>query len=69
LKVVVEKALSKNQKAVNRQFRQLYYQAIVDSKTEEFDFEILKAFINTTVFTKALITFIIIQNLSYTIVE
>jgi hypothetical protein len=54
---------------VNWQFKQFYYQAEVNSNTKEFDFEILEASINTTVLTEALITLIVIQNLSYTIVE
>ena len=65
----MKKALSKNQEAVNWQLRQLHYQAIVDGETEEFDFEILEASINTIVLTKALITLIVVQDLSYTVVE
>jgi len=55
--------------AVNKQMRQLYQQARVDSKREEFDTKILKACLNTLVITEALITLIVVQNLSFTLVK
>jgi hypothetical protein len=67
--IIVEKALSKNQVAVNKQMRQLYQQAGVNSKREEFDTEILEACLDMSVITKALITLIVLQNLSFTLVE
>jgi hypothetical protein len=67
--ITVEKALSKNQVAVNKQLKQLYYQAKANSKTDKFDTEILEACLDTTVITEALITLIVVQNLSFCLVE
>jgi len=58
--IIVEKALSKNQVAVNKQMRQLYQQARANSKREEFDTKILKAYLDTLVIIKALITLIVV---------
>jgi hypothetical protein len=68
-KITVEKALSKNQVAVNLQLRQYYQQATGTSEQEELDTEILEAHLNTSIITEALITLIIVRNLSYTLVE
>jgi hypothetical protein len=54
---------------VNRQLRQLHRQAEADGETEEFDTEILEASLNTAVLTEALISLIVVRNLSFTIVE
>ena len=55
--------------AVNKQMRQLYQQARADSEREEFDTKILEACLNTSVITEALITLIVVQNLSFTLVK
>jgi len=67
--ITVERALSKNQVAVNKQLRQLYQQAEANDKRDEFNTKILEACLNTSVITKALITLIVVQNLSFTLVE
>jgi hypothetical protein len=67
--IIVEKALSKNQVVVNKQLRQYYQQANGTSEREEFDTEILEASLNTSIITEALITLIIVRNLSYCLVE
>jgi hypothetical protein len=67
--ITIEKALSKTQEAVKKQLRQLYHQAEATGKAEEFDLEILKASLNTIVLTEALISLIVVRNLSYTTVE
>jgi hypothetical protein len=67
--ITIEKALSKNQEAVNRQLRLLHRQAEVNGDAKEFDFEILEASLNTTVLTEALISLIVVRNLSFTMVE
>jgi hypothetical protein len=67
--IIVEKALSKNQVAVNKQMRQLYQQAGANNEREEFDTEILEACLDTSVITEALITLIVVRNLSFTLVE
>jgi hypothetical protein len=41
----------------------------VNGKTNELDIEILEACLNTGVITKALISFIVVQNLSFALVE
>ena len=70
-KITVEKALSKNQVAVNQQLKQLWHQAQAegDGKTEEFDTKILEACLDTAVITKALISLIVVRNLSFALVE
>ena len=49
--------------------RQLYQQARANSEREEFDTEILEACLDTSVITEALITLIVVRNLSFTLVE
>ena len=70
-KIIVKKALSKNQVTVNQQLRQLWHQAQAegDSKTEEFDTKILEACLDTVVITEALISLIVVRNLSFALVE
>jgi hypothetical protein len=58
--ITIEKALSKNQEAVNRQLRQLHRQAKADGETEEFDTEILEASLNIAVLIEALISLIVV---------
>ena len=67
--IIIEKPLSKNQMAVNQQLRQYYQQANRTSEREEFDTEVLEASLDVSVLTKALVTLIVIQNLSYCLVE
>jgi hypothetical protein len=67
--ITIEKALSKNQEAVNQQLRQLYRQAETNGDAEEFNLEILETSLNVPVFTEALITLIVVRNLSFAIVE
>jgi hypothetical protein len=65
----IEKTISQNQEAMNRQIKQLYHGAQAMGDTEKFDIEVLEGCLDITVITKALITLIIVRNLSYTIVE
>ena len=67
--IIVLKALSKNQEAVNKQLKQLHSQARANGETEEFDTKVLDSCLDTGVLTKALITLIIVQNLSFALVE
>jgi len=67
--IIIEKALSKNQVAVNKQLKQYYQQANGTSEREEFDTEVLEASLNTSIITEALVTLIVVQNLSYCLVE
>jgi hypothetical protein len=67
--IIIEKALSKNQVEVNYQLRQLYYQAEATGNTNELDIEILKAQLNKAVITEALITLIVVRNLSFCLAE
>jgi hypothetical protein len=69
LLVIIEKSVSKNQEVVNQQLRQLYYQAKTSRNTKNFNLEILEASLDIPVLTKALIAFIVVQNLLFTIVE
>jgi hypothetical protein len=67
--IIIKKALSKNQEAINRQLRLLYRQAKVNGDAKEFDFEILEAFLNIIVLTKALISLIVVRNLSFIMIK
>jgi hypothetical protein len=67
--ITIEKALSKNQVEVNQQLKQLYHQAKGTSATSELDTKILKAQLNKLVITEALISLIVVQNLSFCLVE
>ena len=67
--ITVEKALSKNQVEVNQQLKQLYYQAERTSATNELNTKILKAQLNKLVITEALISLIVVRNLSFCLVE
>jgi hypothetical protein len=67
--VVLPKTQSKNQEAVNQQIKQLYYEAQASGDTEEFDMEVLKSCLDPVVIAQALITLIVVRNLSYRMVE
>jgi hypothetical protein len=67
--VVLEKAVSKNQEAVNQQIRQLYRQAQQSGDAKDFYLEVLEASLDATVITEALISLIVVLNLSYNMVE
>ena len=67
--IVLEKALSKNQAEVNHQLQQLYYQAEATGHTDELDAKILHAQLNRDVITEALITLIVVRNLSFCLTE
>jgi hypothetical protein len=67
--IIVEKPLSKNQMAVNWQLRQYYQQADRTSEREEFETEVLEASLDVSVLTEALVTLIVVRNLSYCLVE
>ena len=59
--IIIEKPLSKNQIAVNQQLRQYYQQANGTNEREEFDTEVLKASLDVSVLTEALVTLIVVQ--------
>ena len=67
--IIVPKDLSKNQEKVQHQLTQLYGQAQAEGTTEEFDNQILADSINLKVLIKALITLIIVRNLSFILVK
>jgi hypothetical protein len=68
-KIPIEMAISKNQAIVNLQLRQYYHQATGTNEQKELDTEILEAHLNISVILEALITLIIVRNLSYALVE
>jgi hypothetical protein len=70
-KIVIEPLTSKNQVAVNEQLTQLWYKARAeeDDEVKEFNTEVLKACLNTEVITEALVSLIVVRNLSFTLVE
>ena len=61
--------MNKKQEVVNQQLRQLYNQAKTNGDTTEFNLEVLEASLNKPVLLEALITLIVVQNLSFTMVE
>jgi hypothetical protein len=69
--IIIAPSISKGQVAMNEQLKQLWYQAQADrdNEVEEFDTEVLEACLNIAVITKALISLIVVQNLSFTLVE
>jgi hypothetical protein len=54
---------------VNHQLRQLWRQAEANGDSKQFDLEVLKAGLNKAVITEALISLIVVRNLSYCLVE
>jgi hypothetical protein len=68
-KITIERALNKNQIVVNKQFRQLYQQTEANSEKNEFNVEILEAYLDTSVITKVLITLIVVRNLSFAFIK
>lgn len=69
--IIVKKALRKGQVVVNEQLKQLWYQAQVEGfdEVQEFDTEVLGAYLNIAVIIEALISLIVIRNLSFALVE
>jgi hypothetical protein len=67
--ILVAPSIGKGQVAVNEQLKQLWHQAQANEDVEEFDDEVLAACLNTTVITEALISLIVVRNLSFTLVE
>ena len=61
--------MNKKQEVVNQQLRQLYNQAKTNGDTTKFNLEVLEASLNKLVLLEALITLIVVQNLSFTMVE
>jgi hypothetical protein len=67
--VVIPKQSSKNQVVVRQQLKQYYYQAEASGDTIELDSEILRSCLNKVVITEALISLIVVQNLSFCLAE
>ena len=67
--ITVEKSVSKNQEAVREQLRQLYRQAESSGDTEGFNLEVLESYLNMPTFIEVLVALIVVQNLSYYMVE
>jgi hypothetical protein len=65
----IEKTLNKNQITINKQFKQLYQQTEANSEKNKFNIEILKTYLDTLVIIKALIIFIVVRNLSFTLIK
>ena len=67
--ITIEKLLSKKQEAVQQQLQQLYIQAKANGEIDGFHLEVLGACLNDEVVLEALITLIVVRNLSYNLVE
>ncbi len=67
--ITVKKSVSKNQKTVREQLKQLYRQTKSSEDTKGFNLEILESYLNVPAFIEALITLIVVRNLSYRIIK
>jgi hypothetical protein len=67
--VIIEQGLSKNQEVVQQQLKSIYRQAAANGDTKELDIEILEKSINRDALTEALVTLIVVHNLSFCVVE
>jgi hypothetical protein len=67
--VIIEKGMSKNQEVVQQQLKSIYRQAAATGDTEELDMKILENSINQDALTEALVTLIVVHNLSFCAVE
>jgi hypothetical protein len=54
---------------MNQQLKQLYRQAETNGDTKDFNLEVLEASLNVPALTEALVTLIVVRNLSFAIVE
>ena len=63
IKVKIKK--SKTQVATGKQLKVLYQQAQANDDVNNFNLEILKSYLNKLIIAKALITLIVVYNLSY----
>jgi hypothetical protein len=68
-KIIVDKTKNKTDATTSEQLKQYYHQAEVNGDITEFDSEVLKKYLFQAVITKALVTLIIIWNLSFYIVK
>ena len=67
--VLVPKKVSKSQEVVQQQLKQYYQQAEANDDTAEFDSEILRSYLHKAVITEALISLIVVRNLSFCLAE
>jgi hypothetical protein len=67
--IVIKKPLSKKQEVIEQQLRQLYIQAKANKDTDKFHLKVLRACLNNKVVLEALITLIVVRNLSYNLVK
>ena len=67
--VIIELGVSKSQEVVRQQLKSIYRQAAASGDTEELDKKILEKSINQDVLTEALVTLIVLHNLSFYVVE
>ena len=67
--ITIKKSVSKNKEAVREQLRQLYRQAESNRDIKGFNLEVLESCLNMPAFIKALISLIVVRNLSYRMVE
>ena len=68
-KIIVNKTKNKTNTTISKQLKQYYYQAKVNSNIIKFDFKVLKKYLFQVIITEALVTLIIIRNLSFYIIK
>jgi hypothetical protein len=67
--VIIELGVSKSQEVVRQQLKSIYRQAAASGDTEELDKKILEKSINQDALIEALVTLIVLHNLSFCVVE
>ena len=68
-KIIVDKTKNKTNATISKQLKQYYYQAKVNSDIIEFNSEVLKKYLFQAIITEALVTLIVVRNLSFYIIE
>lgn len=67
--IIIAKKISKHQETARQQLNQYYHQAQASGDTRELDSEILRSCLNKAVITEALISLIVVRNLSFCLAE
>ena len=67
--ISVEKTTSKSHKLASQQLRQYYHKVEANGNTTELNAKILKKHLFQAVITEALVTLIVVQNLSFCIIK
>ena len=67
--IIIAKKISKHQETTSQQLNQYYHQAQASGDIRELDSEILRSCLNKVVIIEALISLIVVRNLSFYLAE